>query len=96
MKLDPSTPVSFIEIGAGAGNFCIVSAQRSNKITYYIVDLPEMLAVSAHQVIKYIPNAEIYLPNEIDKGALKETTDAEKVFFFLTPSQMTSYPKMIV
>jgi hypothetical protein len=83
---------SFIEVGAGAANFLIIAASRFSNLNYYVVDLPEMLLVSSYETLKYVPDAHIIMPNDIEKGALERQLPGKKNFIFLTPSQFKRIP----
>lgn len=86
----------FLEIGAGAGNFQIITAFRFTELTYYVVDLPEMLLISSFETIKHVPNARIFMPNDVEEGILEQPLQGAKKFIFLTPSQIERIPEKTI
>ncbi len=82
----------FLEVGAGAANFLIITAFRFSKLSYYVVDLPEMLLVSSFETLKHVPGAHIYMPNDVENGVLEQPLRGDKNFIFLTPSQIGRIP----
>ena len=82
-----------IEVGAGAANLAmLISKCRADQDQLYvIVDLPEMILVSSHEIAKYLPTAKQVLPHEFD-----ETFDFKDFkghnFLFLIPQQLEKLP----
>jgi hypothetical protein len=54
------------EIGAGAGNLALFLYKSGIVRNYVIVDLPEMLILSAYTLGKYIPDARLVFADELE------------------------------
>ena len=85
-NFDPSGK-TFLEVGSGAGNFAVVSFKLFAPKRYIIVDLPQMLAYAAYQVMRYAPEVEIVYPQEWSKERFAAATGP--TLFCLTPAQLT-------
>jgi hypothetical protein len=60
------------EIGAGAGNLALFLYRSGIVRNYIIIDLPEMLVLSAYTLGKYIPDAQIAFADELNDFPLSE------------------------
>lgn len=90
-QVNKAYPKSVIEVGAGAGNFPILFGRSTDNFTYYIVDLPEMITITAYEINKFIPDSNIILPNQVQE--LSDSIDHRgKNFVFLTPEQFEKIP----
>lgn len=74
---------TFLEIGAGNGNFLSIIHKNVPGATIIDVDLPETLSHAILFISDLYPNAKILMPNEV-KGKNFNNYD----FIFLTPSQI--------
>jgi hypothetical protein len=82
-----SSRKTFLEVGSGAGNFAVISFKLFAPKRYIIVDLPQMLAYAAYQVMRYAPEVEIVYPQEWSKEQFAAATGP--TLFCLTPAQLT-------
>lgn len=85
-RLNLGAGLSFLEIGAGNGNFA-AQLLRHRKGTSYIVDLPRTLTASITFLTGLFPDLKIAMPHEMGSERIK---DADLVF--LTPAQLDVIP----
>lgn len=76
------------EIGAGAGNLAFFLHNSGIIRNYVIVDLPEVLILSAYTLRKYIPNARLVFADELDAISLSE----EGQFVFVPAQNVDRLP----
>lgn len=80
---------TFLEVGAGAGNFAVLCFHLFAPRRYYIVDLPEMLAYAAFELLSRAPSVRVLYPEDFSATALRSP---ETAVFLLTPAQIAEVP----
>lgn len=78
--------IVIVEVGAGLGNIPLLIANKYKKFTYYIIDLPEMIVHASRNIKKYVPDAQIILPNE----EISINPEIEQKFIFRTNNNFNS------
>lgn len=84
------TPKIF-EIGAGLGNFSIITSRHYEKFEYVILDIPEIIPTAYANVKELVTeDTELYLPNELDDF---NRSSCSRKILWIVPSQITQLEK---
>jgi len=78
-----------LEIGAGLGNFSIITSRHYNEFEYVILDIPEIIPAAYSNVRKLVASdTELYLPNEYEE--FKRSKSKRKILW-IVPAQLEMF-----